>query len=282
VITSIKRTRFIIKQNSYWKKRFLKLRIGLYIISIILAFVSSIAKGFCIVYYYFLDILKIVIFFSMIMATAYFVVGDKEMYDNWHESSYRNEDLLGKLVLTVLEGVLFLIVSSAILGIFYLSGFPYDYEQKYFLGGPSTSPLRFSPSLLEGLLFAFIIFLQVISFFISIYWYYSRCFKIIGFNEYKKVIKLDYKFLIALLINGSIWVLSTIFLDHVYFNFIYPDAYPNFHFLDGSIFSTQPYLYLLVQLGILVALNLFYIIDGIIANKRRTNFIDIDPLANVD
>ncbi|MGC9778856.1 MAG: hypothetical protein HZR80_06395 [Candidatus Heimdallarchaeota archaeon] len=282
MITSIKRTRFIIKQSDYWKKRFLALRIGLYITSFVLANVSSMATGHFNVYYYFLDILKIVIFVSIIMATAYFIVGDKETYDNWHDRSYRNKDLQGKLVLAVLEGILFLIVSTAILGLFHLSGFPYKYEQKYFPGDPSTSPLRFIPSPLEGMLFAFIIVLQVVALFTSIYWYYSRCWKVIGFNEKKKVIKIDSKFLIGFIINVLIWVLSTIQLDNAYFNFIYPDTYPNFHFLDSSIFSSQPHLYLLVQLGLLVVFNLFYIIDGIIANKRRTNFIDIDPLATVD
>ncbi|MGC9778857.1 MAG: hypothetical protein HZR80_06400 [Candidatus Heimdallarchaeota archaeon] len=283
MITSIKRTRFMIKQSNYWKKRFLALRIGLYLAGIILAFAFSMATGIFNVYYYFLDILKIVIFVSIIMATAYFIVGDKEMYVNWHDRSYRNKDLQGKLVLAVLEGMLFLIVSTAILGIFYLFGFPYEYEQKNFTGGPSTSPLRFIPSPLEGMLFAFIIVLQVVALFTSIYWYYSRCWKVIGFNKYKKVIKIDLiRSMSGLTINVLIWALSPIQLDNAYFNFIYPDAYPNFHFLDSSIFSSQPHLYLLVQLGLLVALNLFYIIDGIIANKRRTNFIDIDPLATVD
>ncbi len=283
MISSIKRIRFIIKQSDYWKKRFLVLRIGLYLACIILAFALSMATGIFNVYYYFLDILKIVIFFSMVMATAYFIAGDKEMYINWHDRSYRNKVLQGKLVLAVLEGMLFLIVSTAILGIFYLSGFPYDYEQKHFPGDASTSPFRFSPSSLEGLLFAFIILLQVVALFTSIYWYYNRCWKVTGFNKYKKIIKIDLiRGLVPLIINMLIWGLFLVLLDHVYFNFIYPEAYPNFHFLDGSIFSTQPYLYLFVQLGLLVAINLFYIIDGIIANKRRTNFIDIDPITTVD
>lgn len=273
----------MIKQSDYWKKRFLALRIGLYLASIILAFPFSMSTGLFNIYYYFLDILKIVIFFSMSLATVYSIVSDRETYDNWHDRSYRNKDLQGKLVLAVLEGILFLIVSTLILGIFHLSGFPYEYEQKNFPGDPSTSPLRFIPSPLEGMLFAFIILLQVVALFTSIYWYYSRCFKVIGFNKYKKIIKIDFiRFMLGLVINMLIWVLSPILLDNAYFNFIYPDAYPNSHFLEGSIFASQPYLYLLVQLGILVALNLFYIIDGIIANKRRTNFIDIDPLATVD
>lgn len=282
MISSIKRIRFIIKQSAYWKKRFIGLRIGLYIAGFVLAFVFSMSTGIFNVYYYFLNILKIVFFFSIFMAMAYFIVSDKETYDNWHDRSYRNKDLQGKLILAVIEGILFLIISTAILGFFYLSGFPYEYEQNNFPGGPSTSPLRFIPSPLERMLFAFIIVLQVVVLFTSIYWYYSRCFKVIGFNKYKKIIKVDYKFLIALFINVLIWGLLTVYLDNAYFNFIYPDAYPNFHFLDGSIFSTQPYLYLLVQLGLLVAFNLFYIIDGILANKRRTNFIEIDPLTTVD
>lgn len=283
MISSIKRIRFIIKQSAYWKKRFIGLRIGLYIAGVALAFAFSMTAGIFNVYYYFLDILKIVFFFSIFMATAYFIVSDKETYDNWHDRSYRNKDLLGKLVIAVIEGILFLIISTAILGLFYLSGFTYEYEQNNFPGGPSTSPLRFIPSPLEGMLFAFIILLQVVALFTSIYWYYSRCWKVIGFNKYKKVIKIDIiRSMSGLVINILIWGLSPILLDNVYFNFIYPDAYPNFHFLDGSIFSTQPYLYLLVQLGLLVAFNLFYIIDGILANKRRTNFIEIDPLTTVD
>ncbi|RLI68333.1 MAG: hypothetical protein DRP02_02150 [Candidatus Gerdarchaeota archaeon] len=280
--SSIKRIRLIIKQSAYWKKRFIGLRIGLYIAGVVLAFGFSMVIGLFNIFYFFLDILKIAFFYLIFMATAYFIVSDKETYDNWHDRSYRNKDLQGKLILSVIEGVLFLIISTAILGLFYLSGFPYEYEQSSFPGDPSTSPLRFIPSPLEGILFAFIIVLQVVVLFTSIYWYYSRCFKVIGFNKYKKIIKIDYRFLIALFINVLIWGLLTVFLDNAYFNFIYPDAYPNFHFLDGSIFSTQPFLYLLVQLGLLVTINLFYIIDGILANKRRTNFIEIESFTTVD
>ncbi len=284
---SISRIRFIISQDNYWRKKLLHFRIGLYILCIIIVFYFSMASGFFNIYYYFLGILKTVIAFSILMAVGYFIVSDretyKETYNNWHDSTYRNKDIQGKLMLAVIEGLLFLVISTVIFGLFYLSGFPYDHEQKHFPGDTGRSPLRFSPSQIEGVLFAFIIFLHVVALFTSIYWIYARCFKVIGFNKYKKIIFLDIKRLVFLIIgNFLFWNFSSLFLDHVYFNFIYPDAFANFHFLDDSLFASKPYLYLIMQLGILVAVNLFYIIDGTIANKYRTNFIDVDPLTTVD
>ncbi len=283
MLDSIRKTRFMIKTSDYWKKKFLRFRIVFYILCIIIVFYFSMALGAFNVYYYFLGILKTVIFFSLFMASGYFFVSDRETYDNWHNRSYRNKALLGKLVLAVLEGLLFFVFSTVIFGIFYLIGFPYDLEQKHFPGDSSTSPLRFSPSQIEGVLFVIIILLQVVALFTSIYWYYNRGFKVVGFNKYKKISIQDFKrFMCTLLINLLFWNFIPLFSDHVYFNFIYPDAFPNFHFLDDSFFASKPYLYLVLQLGILVAVNLFYIIDGIIANKRRTNFIEIDLLATVD
>ncbi|MFW9921810.1 MAG: hypothetical protein ACFFDW_00785 [Candidatus Thorarchaeota archaeon] len=272
------KTRFLIKQSGYWRPKFLKFRIGIYFVGLFTVFVFSIATGLSNIYYFLLDIPKLVIFFSITVATAYFVVLDKEQYEKWHERSFRKINLQGKLLLTIIEGLIFFLVSLILLGIIYFSGFPTYYETKNF-SELESNPLRFVPSTLEGILFAIIISLQIIALFTSINWYYARCWKIIGFNEQKKVIKIaSYRMIVSFFITVLIWCLSSIFLDHAYFNFIYPDVYPNFHFLDNSIFSSQPSLYLYVQLGFLVLINLFYLIDGILANKLRTDFIEVDLL----
>ncbi|NHJ87605.1 MAG: hypothetical protein FK734_19245 [Asgard group archaeon] len=279
--STIKRTKFLIKTSDYWKRKLIKFRISLYVILIIVAFVCSMVTGNFNAYFYFLDIFKVVIFCALLWASAYFIVADKETFENWNNPSFRKKDLLGKLVLAAFEGIIFLLISTIIFAIFRFSGFPYQYVTEHFPGGATASPLRYTPSVIDGILIAGIIILQIITIFSSIYWYYARCWKIIGFNEEKKIIKISLRFLIGLIINISFWMFSTVILDQVYFNFIYPEAYPNFHLLENSIFATKPYLFLILQLVSIILLNIFYVIDGIVANKRRTNFIEIDPIESI-
>lgn len=131
--------------------------------------------------------------------------------------------------------------------------------------------MLYIPSPVEGILYAFIMLIQLVSPVVAIYWQYARCTKVIGFDSEKDLFKTEWwSFLYFLFV--FLWIFFTAFLDYVHFNLLYPDVYPSFNILEGSIFSEQPYLYLIVQLAILVVLNLFFFIDGLLANKFRKNF----------
>ncbi|NHJ04020.1 MAG: hypothetical protein EAX90_04300, partial [Candidatus Heimdallarchaeota archaeon] len=122
--------------------------------------------------------------------------------------------------------------------------------------------------------------MQLIAPIAGICWQYSRCMTVVGFIKERKALKIKPNVLFVMpFLFMIIWVQFAIFLDQVYFNLVYPDVFPNFNILEGSIFSSHPYLYLIVQLGVLLVLNLFFIIDSLLANKYRTNFINLDSLA---
>jgi len=236
-----------------------------------MAFSFSIVIGGGNLFYYFLDILKIVFVISTSMALVYFAVADIEDYENWDQQSYRRKALKEKLLLSLLEGVLFFILASALLGIVYLIGLPVAREQAYLQDHSGEYPLRYIPSSVEGILYAFIMLTQLISPVVAIYWQYARFTKVIGFDREKNLFKTEWWSLLYFLFV-FLWIFFTAFLDYVYFNLLYPDVYPNFNILEGSIFSEQPYLYLILQLAVLVVLNLFFFIDGLLANKFRKNF----------
>ncbi|MHA1364831.1 MAG: hypothetical protein ACTSP5_00265 [Candidatus Heimdallarchaeota archaeon] len=186
------KTWFLIQQSSYWKSRILKGRIVLNIICLIMAFSLSIVIGGGNIFYYFLDILKIVFVVSTSMALVYFAIADKEDYENWHLRSYRSKVLKEKLLLALLEGVFFLILATALLGIVYIVGLPYAREQDFLLEHLSAYPLRYIPSPVEGILYAFIMLIQLISPIAGIYWQFSRCTKVIGFDSEKNIFKTEW------------------------------------------------------------------------------------------
>ena len=236
-----------------------------------MAFSLSFIIGGGNLFYYFLDILKIAFVISTSMALMYFAVADREDYENWDQQSYRKKALKEKLLLSLLEGAIFLILASVLLGIVYLIGLPATREQAYLQDHSGEYPLEYIPSSAEGILYAFIMVIQLISPVVAIYWQYARCMKVIGFDSGKNLFKTEWWSLLYFLFI-FLWIFFTAFLDYVYFNLLYPDVYPNFNILEGSIFSEQPYLYLILQLVVLVALNLFFLIDGLLANKFRKNF----------
>ncbi len=204
--SSISRIRFIIQQSESWKKRFLKGRIALYILTFMMVFALSITLGYFNLFYYFLSVLKYVISFSFFIATVYFMVADKETSENWQNRTVRNKDILGKLLLSIIEGAIFLAISTAILGIFYLTGFPYKIEQTYLAEHTGASPLRYVPTAVEAIIYSFIILMMLISLITSIYWYYSRCVKVIGFRKREKVMKINIvRAIIGFLANFALW-----------------------------------------------------------------------------
>lgn len=72
-----------------------------------MAFSLSIVIGGGNLFYYFLDILKIVFVISTSMALVYFAIADKEDYENWDQQSYRKKAINEKLLLALLEGIFF-------------------------------------------------------------------------------------------------------------------------------------------------------------------------------
>ncbi len=268
--------RFIIKQNSGLKNRFLKARIGFYVFFSIMVFITSISLGNFNILYYIQSVLKYVVCFSIFVAGLYLMVGDKETAENWQKASIRKKDIIGKLQLSILEGIIFLVIPSVILGIFYLTGFPYDYEQTYLAEHTGESPLRYIPTTVEAVLFSGIILLTIVSLFTSIYWFYSRCGKVIGYRDNEKEMKVDItRAMIGVMVNFFIWAVIIPVLDVVFFDIVYPERSNRFEFLK-EISSSKPYLYLVIQLGFILLVNLYYVIDGLLANKRRKNFVKID------
>ena len=211
------------------------------------------------------------------MAGIYLLVGEKETAENWQKASIRNKDIISKLLLSILEGMIFLIIPIVILGILYLTGFAYDYEQTYLAEHAGESPLRYMPTPAEAGIYSCIILLTLVSLFTSIYWLYSRCGKITGYRVKEKVMKVDiYRLMVGIVLNFLIWgVIFPVLLDNTFFDIVYPDSSTRFELLK-EIFSSKPYLFLLIQLGIIFSLNLYYLIDGLLANKKRQNFVEID------
>lgn len=229
------------------------------------------------IYFFFLDALKIVVCFSFMIATMYLPIAEKEIAENWQNPSIRNKDIFGKLLLSLFQGIIFLLLSTVFLGVFYLTGYPKIYEQQYLDEFNGLCPLGYVPTTSEAIIYACIIFLILISLFTSIFWYYSRIVKVTGYKEDKKTIKLDIiRLLLGLIINLLIWgVLLPVFFDQAFIDILYPEQSTRYELL-GAIFSSKPHLFLLIQLGVIILLNIFYIIDGLLANKKRKNFVEID------
>ncbi len=81
--------------------------------------------------------------------------------------------------------------------------------------------------------------------------------------------------MMGVMVNFFIWAVIIPVLDVVFFDIVYPERSDRFEFLK-EISSSKPYLYLVIQLGFILLVNLYYVIDGLLANKRRKNFVKID------
>lgn len=285
VITRIKHIRFELKQNARVRNRLWKGRIGCYILFFVVAFASAISWGYSNPFYYFLDIVKVVMIFTIVISCGYLVVLDKASAFKWQDPTVRNVDIFAKIVLSIFEGMLFFVVSTAIYGLLFLTKIPFTAEQTYLEEFGGVSPLRYIPTPIEAFLYISCILLTLLALITSVYWVYSRGVKIVGYNDEKNCPFLDiFRIFPVVFINYPIWAMLLIcfFGDVTYHSLLFPNAHPNFYFLDNSIFASQPQLFLLVQLGLLVALNFFYILDGFLANQRRKNFVDIDPHTSID
>ncbi len=271
------KTRFLIQKNKYLKSRFWIARIGLSVISLIIAFYYSMIGGGFNIYYYFLDVMKIIFFYTICMALVYFIVADEEDYKNWNDHSYRKKSLKEKIILSLLEGGILFILLTAVLGILYLLKIPYSLELEFINIQSGNSLLTYTPNLIDGIILAPIMLMQLIAPLAGIYWQYSRCMTVIGFDKRKTALKIETNVLFFMpFVFVLIWATFPIFLDSIYFELLYPEVFTNATILQGSIFSSKPYLYLIIQLGVLSVLNLFFIIDGILANKYRKNFREVD------
>ncbi len=278
--SSLRQIRFIIQKTDSWKNHLLRGRIGFYTFFLILIFSIAIPSGFFNAFFFFLSSLKYVICFMFFISAIILMVGDEETTKNWQNTSVRNKDIKGKFLYSLIDGTILLVISAAILGILYLSGIPYDLEQTYLDENPgASSPLRYIPTTQAAFIYAFIIVLMLLSMFTGIYWLYSRCSKVIGFRRHENVMKVNIiRVLVGMIINLLIWaVMLPVCFDVAFFDIVYPERSARFQLL-GEVFSTKPHLYLLIQLGIILLLNIFYIVDGLIASKKRTNYVDLEFL----
>ncbi|MHA1155870.1 MAG: hypothetical protein ACTSQK_07140, partial [Candidatus Heimdallarchaeota archaeon] len=67
----------------------------------------------------------------------------------------------------------------------------------------------------------------------------------------------------------------TVFLDELFISTKFPDILASWDKYD-TVFASNPEILLVIELAIIVLLNIFYITDGLLANKFRTNFVDND------
>ncbi len=91
--TQINNIRYILKKDKNWRNRFLKARIGLYLIFSVMTFVSSISFGYFNIFYFIQSILKYVVCFSIFMAGIYLLVGEKETAENWQKAGHAHRKI---------------------------------------------------------------------------------------------------------------------------------------------------------------------------------------------
>ncbi len=276
IMYSYSKTRELIRSDNSLKTRILKSHILLLPFMLVVISIMAISGSFNI-FFFTLSTLKMTVVYSLSFSVVYFLIADRETAENWQDSSTRNENIKGKILLSIKEGAILLVISFIIFTIVLLTGFPQNYEQSYLEENVGVAyPFSYIPSTVELILFVLITIISLISIFTSIYWFYSRGMVITGYLSEKKMMTPESKrFLLCWFANVLPWIFFVL-LDGIFLDVRYPDFSTRYLSLK-EIFAGKAYFILLIQLVILLVLNAFYIIDGIIANKKRKNFLVIAP-----
>ena len=269
---SYRQTRIIIKSEKKMKEHIMKFRIYYLAIHILFIAIFSLILVSFNIFFFFISFLKYLILYSLSLSTIYLLIADRETAENWQNRSKRNENLKGKIIHLLIEGFILLLLSLLILGIIYLTGYPRKADEMDLdLGSDGILSRLYIPTSMEAILIVSIIILLLLSLFTTVFWFSSRCIIIKSYYTKKKMMNIKFKRMIfSLIINWIIWgILFPIFLDLSFFNAKFPWIF-HIRFPFEKFFEQSPYFLLLIQLVILVLLNLFYIIDGIIANRKKT------------
>ncbi|MHA1463123.1 MAG: hypothetical protein ACTSQ0_08655 [Candidatus Heimdallarchaeota archaeon] len=225
-----------------------------------------------------LNILKVMSLFTTASSFIYLIFGDNNTTENWQSRSSRKSEIIGRMFHVLKEVGLLLLISCLIFGLFHLTGLPRTIEQSFLEENPSLEfPLNYIPTTIELILIISIIVSLLTTQFTLIYWTYSRCAQYKGYIAKKKVRRINFKrFFISLFISGiTFFVVLTVFLDELFISTKFPDILASWDKYD-TVFASNPEILLVIELAIIVLLNIFYITDGLLANKFRTNFVDND------
>ncbi|MGC9781299.1 MAG: hypothetical protein HZR80_18805 [Candidatus Heimdallarchaeota archaeon] len=267
------------KQNKYIINRG---RIGFIILANIIIIPVSMFTGAFNPILFFLSVFKIILTFSLLFSMIYLAIGDPNSTKNWQVKSTRKNEILGRILHVLKEAGIMLIISGVIFGLFHISGFPKTLEASFLEENPGVLfPLGYIPTTAELLLIIAIILMLLVTQFTLIYWFYSRCTQFTGYNVEKKIQRLNFnRILLGLFVNAAIFgIILTVIFDDLFVATKFPNIMASWSKYE-TIFSSNPYIILVAELSIIILINVYYIIDGLIANNRRTNFIKLDLLEN--
>jgi len=273
-----KQIRFLLHSQPQNKSLINRARIiMLFFSNVIIIPLSMFSGGFNPIYF-FLNALKIILIFSVFFSFFYLVIGNLDSAKLWLNKSTRKKEILGRILHVVKESIILFGVSSGIFALFHISGFPKQLETSFIDENPTLAfPLSYSPTLLELFLLLAIFVSLLLTFFTFSYWLYSRCAQYTGYNEQKKILKFNLKrILIGFAINAFIFsTILAFFFDEFFIATKFPMILARWSKYE-TIFSSNAYIILVLELVIIVVLNIFYIIDGLIANCRRQNFLNLE------
>ncbi len=148
-IFSYRKTKELIRSNESLKARFLKGHVLFIPFMIAVIMVLGISGVFNI-FFFTLSAIKITIIYSLIFSAIYFLTANRETAENWHDRSTRNENIVGKILLSIKDGVILLVISFIVFVIVLLTGFPQKMEQSYLEENVGIAyPFSYIPSTIE-------------------------------------------------------------------------------------------------------------------------------------
>jgi len=273
-LDSFRETRFIIKSKKELKARLMQFRIYVSLLHFLFIAIFSISIVSFNIYLFFISFLKYLILYSLTLSTIYLLIVNQETAEKWHERSTRNTNLKGKIFALLIEGTILLALSLLMFGIVYLSGTYNKVDQMDLDFGSNVISRLFAPVSIEAVFYALTIAFLILSYFTSIFWFSARCIKCTSYFSRKGLLNTNSKSMyVGLIINWIILgILLPIFLDLGYF---FAKSYWLIHisYPLKEIYEQNPYLPLLIQLVVIVLLNFYYVIDGVVANRKKTKTI---------
>jgi len=225
--------------------------------------------------FFFLSILKFTLAFGIILFLGYLAIGERTSLVEINDKSKRKKHMIARMLLALRDIGIVLIILSTIFGIIHLTGLPLTIKENFQIENPGLEfPLDYQPTSLELVLIILIILLLLVSHFTLNYWFFARCIQYLGYNDEKQIFKIKIsRALTGFLINALVIGVSLVFIfDDLFVATKFPDFLASWDKYDG-VFTENAYIILIFELVLLVLLNTFYIIDGFLANKFRTNFL---------
>jgi len=266
-----------IQQNKFIINR---LRIGFFIVTTAFVVYESIFSLSFNPLFFFLSMLKFIVAFSTILFLGYIVIGDTNYLSRIQDKSIRKKEVIARILHLMKDVTIMILILSAIYGILYATGLPKYIEANFLAENPTLEfPLRYKPSNIELILIISIIIIQLLSLFNLNYWIYTRGTQYTGYNNEKKILKLKIsRAIIGYVINAIIFgILLTFIMDDFFVATKFPDIMASWDKFD-AIFTSNAYILLVIELVMILILNLYYIVDGYLANKLRMNFVKIDVI----